>query len=170
MPIKWIGAALVVSGCGGWGILLAAGYRRQEYLLSKLCHVLRMMQWELRYRLTALPDLCAMAARDSGGELRCVFQELGSEINGNRLPDAASCMSAVLSRHQSLPPKVRRVLRHMGRTLGRFDLDGQLEGMRCVLEECRMELQGLSTDRQLRLRSCQTLALCAGAALVILFI
>lgn len=170
MPMKWIGAIMVVSGCGSWGIMLAAAYRRQEAGLLKLAQLLNMMQWELRYRLTSVPDLCRMAAKDASGMLRCIFLDLARDLDRNLEPDVGECMRSVLSRYRNMPPKVKRILRQLGRHLGRFDLEGQLEGMAYVIGECGLELQSLKKDREIRLRSYQTLALCAGFGLVILFL
>ena len=58
----------------------------------------------------------------------------------------------------------------MGSSLGRFDLEGQLQGLESVRIYCREQLDELSKDRDVRLRSYQTLGLCAGAALAILFV
>ena len=170
MMFKWIGAVLVLTGCGGWGMLLASGYHRQETMLRKLRELLRNMQRELRYRLTAIPDLLRQASADSSGMLRTVLREAAAELDARTQPDAAGCMRAVLRRYDSMPPKPARILRQLGKSLGRFDLEGQLEGLACLITECDQELQDLKKDRQIRLRSYQTLALCAGAALVILFI
>lgn len=170
MSAKWIGAVLVIAGCGAWGYSLAAAYRRQEKQLQQLIRAIQAMGWELQYRLTALPDLCRLAARECSGGLRGVFLDLARELNWNSQPDAGSCMLSVLKRYETLPPKIRRLLRHLGRVLGRYDLEGQLQGMETVLAECKNEVQGLGKDREIRLRSYQTLGLCAGAALTILFI
>lgn len=169
MNVKWLGAILVISGCGGWGFSLAAAYIRQEKMLRKLCRSLKLMRWELQYRLTALPELCKMAAKECSGELRAVFLELGKAMEKNREPEVSGCMHAVLEEHGSLPPKVRMLLQQLGRTLGRYDLEGQLEGMDSVRQECETAIRGLGKDREIRLRSYQTLGLCAGAALAILF-
>lgn len=170
MPLKWVGAILVVSGCGGWGIMLAAAYRRQEAGLRNLSQLLKMMQWELRYRLTSVPDLCRLAAKDATGLLRCVFLDLARDLDRNIEPDVSECMRSVLSRYRNLPPKVLRVMRQLGKQLGRFDLEGQLEGMSYVIAECDQEQQSMRQDRDARLRSYQTLAICAGFGLVILFL
>lgn len=170
MQLKWIGAAMILAGCGGWGCLLASGYQRQEKLLRRLAAILRSMRWELRYRLTAMPDLCRLASKDASGELRLLFQDLAREMDHHRQPDAERCMLSVLSRHDSLPPKIKRLLRQLGRILGRFDLEGQLEGLECVLRECETEQKDMKQDLQIRLKSSRTLALCAGVALVILFV
>jgi hypothetical protein len=54
--------------------------------------------------------------------------------------------------------------------MGRFDLEGQLNGLEAVRTRCRDWLDELISGREVRLRNYQTLGLCAGAALVILFI
>ena len=55
MSYKWVGAVLVIAACGGFGVSLAAGHRRQERLLRLLLRARHTMRWELQYRLTPLP-------------------------------------------------------------------------------------------------------------------
>ena len=65
---------------------------------------------------------------------------------------------------------VSKIAITLGRTLGRFDLDGQLIGLENARRDCRRAVDALSENRDNRLRCYQTLGLCAGAALAILFI
>ena len=59
MEYKWIGAILVIGGCGGFGFSVAGEAMRQERQLRQLLENLDFMESELRYRLTALPELFA---------------------------------------------------------------------------------------------------------------
>ncbi|MBO7252069.1 MAG: stage III sporulation protein AB [Oscillospiraceae bacterium] len=170
MTLKWIGAALVVGSCGGWGMVIAAAHCNQEAQLRRLSSILQTMQWELRYRLTELPQLCRIAARECRGVLHHFFLDLARELDWMKEAEASDCMNTVLSRYGNLPPKVKRILRSLGRTMGRYDLEGQLQGMDAIIAQCSRELSGLGKDREIRLRSYKTLGLCAGAALVILFL
>lgn len=79
-------------------------------------------------------------------------------------------MSAALERVGKLPTLTREELLLLGRTIGRFDMEGQLKGLESVRQECRRQVETLSYNRDTRLRSYQTLGLCAGAALAILFV
>ena len=169
MGIKGMGAVLIIAGCGGFGFSMAAGVRQQEKLLHQLIRVLDVLEAELQYRLTSLPDLCRLAARECDGHLRNLFRELWSALSRQDHPDAASCMDAVLIQCDELPGRVKKHLRYLGRTLGRFDLPGQLQGLQTVCTACKADLTALQRNREVRLRSYQTLSLCAGAALVILF-
>lgn len=170
MNLRWIGAILVITACGGFGISVAAGYRREEEALRQLMRIAKFMQWELKYRLTPLPELCRQAAREGRGQMRDVMLGLAAELDRQVSPDAYSCMRAVLMKAEGLPRRVRRLFSQMGRSLGRFDLDGQLEGLEGVISACREQLTQLQSSKIKNLRSYQTLGLCAGAALAILFL
>lgn len=170
MLYKWIGAVLIVAGCSGCGFWIAAGKRREEQLLRQLAGILQFMESDLQYRLTPLPELCRMAAGETRGVLRSVFLNVYRELNWRKLPDAGSCMYAAIQRSGELPPSVRRLLVQLGHTLGRFDLDGQLQGLRAVQKRCEESLEKIRTNREERLRSYQTLGICAGAALAVILI
>lgn len=170
MIYKCIGAVLIVAGCATCGFSIAAGQLRAENMLRELTRVLDFMECELQYRLTPLPELCHQAGQESAGSVRRVFLALAQELEAQLSPDVCSCMRAAVGRVTELPIEVRGALLHLGSSMGRFDLVGQLKGLESVRAECREKLEKLTHDRETRLRSYQTLGLCAGAALVILFL
>lgn len=170
MSTKWIGAILVVTACGGFGFLMALGYKREEKYLRQLASLLDYMSCELECRLTPLPELCRKAANQGNHGIGAVFSGLAEELEGQTLPEVANCMDAALSKVSQLPPLTKKACIQMGTSLGHFDLSGQLKGLKAVEIYCQRELEKLSQHREERLRSYQTLGLCAGAALAILFI
>lgn len=170
MSIKIIGAALIIAGCGGVGFSMAAAHKREEKALRQLIRALDYMGCELQYRLTPLPELCRCAASECAGPVSQVLLHLASELESQVSPDASSCMAAALSKVKGIPSRTVKNLRILGSSLGQFDLQGQLIGMEAARKQCRRELDELSKDRDVRLRSYQTLGLCAGSALAILFL
>ncbi len=170
MTIKLLGAIFIIVGCGGFGFRIAANHLREEKTLRQLISILDFMECELQYRLTPLPDLCRQAAGQSSGVLSAVMLTLTQELEDQISPDVERCMSAALSKYKDIPEQTRQLLELFGRSLGRFDLSGQLKGIEGVRQECNRKLQQLTANKDVRLRSYQTLALCAGAALAILFI
>lgn len=170
MSIKVIGAIMVILGCGSFGFKLAANHLREEKTLRQLIAVLDYMECELQYRLTPLPVLCRQAAAESTGPLCQVFLFLALELEDQISPDVERCMTAALHKAKDIPILTQTGLLLLGRSLGRFDLDGQIKGLEAVRQECRRNLDNLNQNRDIRLRSYQTLGLCAGAAIVILFI
>ena len=170
MAYKWMGAALVVLACGGFGFYLSASHRREESCLRQLIGLLDYMECELQYRLTPLPELCVQVGRQAEGILQAMFYRLGEEMSAMCASEVTGCMGKVLTEFPGLPPSVRSAFVQLGKSLGRFDLDGQVRGLEAVRRECRRMLDGLCAHREERLRSYKTLGLCAGAVIVILFI
>lgn len=170
MEYKWIGAALIILGCGGFGFSLAAAHKREERCLRQLIAALDYMECELQFRLTPLPDLCRSAGQEGKGEVGQALLTLSAEIDAQISPDVDYCMAAALKRHPELPGITAENLRMLGHSLGRFDLKGQIAGLEAVRGKCRQDLEKLQSDRDSRLRNYQTLGLCAGAALAILLI
>lgn len=169
MTFKIIGGILVILASGGFGFSLAAAHRAMERAIVQLTAALDFMECELRYKLTPLPDLCAKAGQHCSGIVGEIFCELAKELSAQTAPDADACMGSVI-KNCAVQGPIRELLLSLGNTLGRFDLEGQLQGIASVHSACKQTLEQLSNNRDMRLRSYQTLGLCAGAALVILFI
>ena len=169
MNIKWIGTAVILLGCGGFGFKLSAASRQQTKEMRELIEVLDLLTCELRYRLTPLPELCLMVASSGHGSISRLFRSLYAELEQQISPDAHCCMNAAVSSSRLSPP-VKEFLRDLGRSLGRFGLDGQLLEIQAIKENASLVLEKLTQDQDVRLRSYQTLGLCAGAALAILLL
>ena len=170
MLLKFFGAAFVVIACGSVGFRMASNHRKEENSLRQLVAVLDYLECELQCHLTPLPTLCRQAAKESPTILANVFSGLAAEMEAQFSPDFNSCMEAVLSKNTQLPAVTSTCLTLLGKSMGRYDLEGQRKGLEAVRQECRRQLEKLSTNRENRLRSYQTLGLCAGAALAILFV
>ncbi len=170
MNVKIIGAILVVAGCGGLGFLMAWNYKRDISSLRRLIGALEYMACELEYRLTPLPELCRKTAELQSGCVKTVFVNLSRALDSQIAPDVSFCMSAALEKIPDMPKQTAAAFRCLGNSLGHFDLAGQLRGLESVRENCLMEVKELENNRSQRTRSYQTLGLCAGAALAILFI
>lgn len=170
MTVKLLGAALVVLGCGGFGFSMAAYHRREEQELHQFLLALEWMEWELSCRLTPLPELFVGAAKTVNGPVRSVLDDIARKLETQLAPDAAVCVQNVLTDHVELCDSLRTCFSELGTSLGRFDLPGQLQGIRSVASRASRTLEERSAGRSQRLRSYQTLGLCAGAALAILFL
>ena len=170
MILKLIGAVFVVVGCGGIGFRIAANHRCEEKNLRQLIGILDYMECELQYRMTPLPELCRQASKEFSGLLGSIFKELSMQMDAQNSSDLKKCMFVALEKTGQLPPLTQEELLFLGKTIGRFDMEGQLKGLEAVRQDCRRQVEALSFNRESRLRSYQTLGLCAGAALAILFV
>lgn len=165
---KWIGAVLVFLSCGFCGFAAAQNERRQERYLKALHLKLERMQQELSCRATPLPELFSSIAGEDA--LSDVFCAVARTLALRNSQDAPSCMGAVLQEFDSIPEPVKAILSQLGDSLGCFDLDGQLQQLQSVTDECRRSLDRLAQGRDVRLRNYQTFGFCAGAALALLLL
>lgn len=168
--LKIFGVVFIIASCGGVGFQIAANHRVEERALHQLTSILEYMECELQYRLTPLPTLCRQISHGFSGAIGSVFSELAIEMEAQLFPDISHCMCTVLERSPKIPPITRDKLHMLARSMGKFDLDGQLKGLATMRNDCQRSFDSLCCNREVRLRSYQTLGLCAGAALAILFI
>ncbi len=168
--MKLLGAVLIIVGCGGIGFSMCHTHRRLEQALEQLMRSLDWMVWELNCRMPPLNALCRGAAQVSKGSVRRVLDKLAQELDAQVTPDASSCMTAALAKVPNLPPQLTEHFQNLGTSLGHFDLQGQIAALESASMLCRRDLDELGRNRQLRLRNYQTLGICTGVALVILFL
>lgn len=169
MHYKWVGAIFVIIGCGSFGFSLCAAQKRDEWNLRQLVAALDYMQCELQFRLTPLPELCRQAGMHGKGNIGEILHALSQELENPLCPNVGVCLERILM-ESTLSGKTKENLMLLGESLGRFDLEGQMKGLEAVRQRCREDIKYLTRDKVSRMRSYQTLGLCAGAALVILFI
>ena len=103
------------------------------------------------------------------GPVKDAFLNFSRELDWQTASDACSCMKAAIKKTPNLPKEIRKILKQLGHTMGRFDLTGQLQGIQSVKQICQIEWKRISEDSVSRVRNYQTLGLCTGAALAILF-
>ena len=169
MEVKYLGALMVVISCGGLGFAMAAAHRIEERQLRQLIDVLIYLSAELQYRLTPLPELCIAAGNLGNGPVYGTFTDLGEILKKSANPNVSACLQLALKRNEPVP-SVQNLMDCLGSTLGMFDLSGQLEAIHLLQSRCSQALEKLTFNREDRLRSYQTLGICAGAALVILLV
>ena len=167
--LRLMGAGCIVAGSGAFGFAMAAASRKEERQLRQVLGILEYLSCELSYRMTPLPNLCRCAAEGRGGVVSEFFLELARELEMQTEPDAQSCMKSILARTE-FPSSLKRILSELGQTLGRFDLPGQLRGLELGIRETEQALRMIRDGAPERRRSWQTLGICVGSALAILFI
>lgn len=170
MNLKLIGALCVIVGCGSCGFMMASQYLSNIRLLKNLIVVLDYMQCELQYRCTPLPLLCRQAAEQVTGKIHQIFILLADELDAQISPNVQRCMASVLDRLGNVWGALSTILLGLSCNLGKFDMPGQLHALENARSLCRENLEQLQQSKDCRLRSYQTLGLCAGAAIAILFV
>ena len=114
--------------------------------------------------------MLGQASKETSGVVRTILSALATELDNQISPEVSCCMESVLCKQREIPKYAIEAFRLLGQSLGRFDLQGQLKELDAVRTLCASNLAKLESNRDVRLRSYQTLGLCAGAALAILLL
>ncbi len=167
---KIIGAIIIILACGSVGFRIKLAHTKEIYSMKMLIASLDYMECELQFRMLPLPELCKLTANECEGSLQRFYFLLAEELEQQVSPDVKQCIQVVFSKINNLPNSTAEAIKQMGKSIGRFDLAGQLRGLESVRGECRIKLGKLMANSEPRMRSYQTLGLCAGAAIVILLV
>ena len=170
MSFKWFGATMIIVSCTIVGFTISAAYKREEKELRQLIRALEYMCCELQFHRSALPDLCAAIGNEHNGFIGQIFRNLSTELESHNAPDVQNCLASAAAATGPLSKHLEDAICILGSSLGRFDLEGQLIGLKSVIAYCEEQLLNMSQGRDSRLRSYQTLGVCTGAALAILFV
>ena len=170
MTLKLFGAILIVVSCGSIGFLMTAAHRKEVNSLEQLVSILDYFMCILQHHMLPLAEICRSVDSKFTGSICKVFLLLAEELDSQVAPSAQICMEVALSKSKDIPVRTYNVLQKLGKSLGDFGLEGQLKGINAVQSECKEILKNCTKNQDCRLRSYQTLAICAGIAVAILFV
>jgi stage III sporulation protein AB len=170
MTLKILGAIMVIVGCAGFGLTLVTTSKYEINTLMQLETALEYMQWELEYRLTPLPELFLKISGYCNGPIKELFKFAANNMMNETSPNAEGCLLDAALQIKRLPKQTYKCIVTLGKTLGEYDLNGQINGIQAVKRECDQVLKSLTQNKDVRFRSYKTLGLCAGAAIALLFI
>lgn len=168
--IKLAGVIIIVITCSGFGFWVATSYKNETIFLRQFLSVLNIMECELRYKRSSLPDLCHILVEHTTGSLRGVFLALSQHLMSYCASNAAVCMQDAVKTTLRIPSRARPLLILLGDSLGKYDLDGQLKGIDFVRKNCEEILAIQVQELNNCVRTYKTLGICAGAALAILLL
>lgn len=170
MILRIMGAVLILSGSGIFGFMLAAAYRKEITALSELLEILNTIECDLQYKISSLPVILKNLSCSKKGVVYNFCKNLSQELDTQIQPSVYHCVQATLEKSENIPNNTRKLLEKLGHSLGNFDVDGQILELHALKKESELLKEKLLAEQENKLRSYKTLALCAGAAIVIIFI
>lgn len=170
MWLRLVGAAATVTACSAFGFGVASDYRRRVRMLRDFLSCVQEMELQLQQSLLPLPQLTLQAAALGKGTVYSAMQALSDCLRQGTCPDVAGCMCLALEKAAVADPCIRRFLTELGRTLGRFDLPGQLRGLQSLTESAGRALARMEQEQAGAVRVYRTLGVFGGMALAVYLI
>lgn len=169
--LRIIGAVLLIGGAASLGFSAAASLGRRVRTLRALLGALELMERELSFRLTPMPDLLDELSRRTAQPLRAFFSRCRAGLDRLGQTDFGQLWRESLEQTPlGLGDEELSLLAGLGGILGRYDGEGQ----RAALERCRGQLsetlRRAEADRIQQGRMYGVLGLSAGAFLAIMLV
>ena len=169
MIIKILGAGFILAGCSGLGISLAASYKKEVAALKDFLNILDLAECQLQYKNQCLPDLLKDISVNKS-PVSMFFKTLSEELESQVQPSVPHCVPIALKKHPNIPTSTKILIEKFGQTLGSFDINGQLLEIQAIRTEANGIYEQLKEQQSDKIKNYKTLSVCAGAAIVILFI
>lgn len=142
--MKLIGAALVLVSSTGLGFKIARDYRERPRQLRAMMHSLRLLQAEIEYSVTPLPQALGQVAQRSQSPVKHVFETAAQRLEqGDTSVLVAFQDGLTVSRSKSAyKPEDYEVLDDFLKTLGLSDRVNQSRQLQVTLNR----LEGLERE------------------------
>ncbi|GAB6182102.1 stage III sporulation protein AB [Desulfotomaculum defluvii] len=140
--LKLIGAAVVVFFCTLIGMTIASSYSRRPGEIRSLLNALQILETEISYGATPLPDALANVAARCDQRVALLFSRTSEELMSLRGITAREAWDIALSEYypqSALYKTDRAILMELGASLGISDREDQVKHLVLAKEQLKLE-------------------------------
>lgn len=170
--MKLLGVCFVLLSAGSVGFQLAGELKRRCMLLRALLDALHVLQGEILYNATPLPQAFALMAASSKGAPAELFSGMAKEMDKRKWLTPLAALEGKLKEIPEFADNAEAcdVLRVLMTGLGKYDQDSQQLSLKQAREGLEQSLAKAEQERSVRSKTFEVLGICAGLSLVILLI
>ncbi|AQS58492.1 stage III sporulation protein SpoIIIAB [Desulforamulus ferrireducens] len=171
--LKILGAATVIISCTLIGLIVANGYSRRPREIRALLNALQMLETEVSYGATPLPEALALVAQRCDPRVALLFNRASEELLTLRGITARESWQAALNElypKSALNQSDRTILLELGNNLGVSDREDQLKHLALAREQLKLEQAKAEEDSQRNTKIYNYLGFLGGLTLVLIFI
>lgn len=147
--LKLIGAVMVVAASGLGGLAVAGNYSRRPRELRTLRSALQMLETEVVYSATRLPEALARVAGNCDRLVEPLFSRAAAELATATGITAANAWENALNHYYpgtALKPQDLSILRSLGSSLGRSDREDQVKHLHLAMEQIKTATAGAEEE------------------------
>lgn len=171
--LKLVGSAVVVMCCGIAGMLVAGNYARRPADLRAGLSALQMLETEISYGATPLPEALAEVAQRCDRRVAALFSRAGRELTAGQGITAREAWDTALDQfypHSGLNPADLAVLQGLGHSLGISDREDQLKHLHLTREHLKQEYEKAEKAAARNVKLWNYLGFLAGITVCLIFL
>ncbi|TEB06651.1 stage III sporulation protein SpoAB [Pelotomaculum schinkii] len=168
--LKFFGAAMVIAASGLSGLAVAGSYARRPRELRALRSALQMLETEIMYGATRLPEALDTVASRCDQLVGPLFKQAGVELAAMSGVSAAEAWEKALAKYypaSALKPSDHSILIGLGRSLGRSDCADQVKHLRLAMEQVAQEAANAEEDASRNVKMWSYLGFLGGLVFVL---
>ncbi|MDO7788625.1 stage III sporulation protein SpoIIIAB [Desulforamulus aquiferis] len=140
--LKLLGAIIVVFSCTLIGLTVASAYSRRPGEIRALQNALQLLETEISYGATPLPDALASVSERCDTRVALLFNRAAQELMTMRGITAREAWEIALSEYypkSALSRIDRSILLELGNSLGVSDREDQVKHLMLAKEQLKLE-------------------------------
>jgi len=140
--LKLVGAVMVIVASGLSGLAVAGNYSRRPKELRSLRSALQMLETEVAYSATYLPEALRQVSGRCDKTSAILFGGAAAELSSMSGVTASEAWEKALEnyyRGTALKPRDLSILRNLGCSLGISDKEDQIKHLRLAMEQISTE-------------------------------
>ncbi|MBM7855480.1 stage III sporulation protein AB [Desulfohalotomaculum tongense] len=171
--LKLFGAVMVLCACGYAGFSMARNYQQRPKELRCLQSALQMLETEISYGATPLPDALEQVARRSESSVAGLFALTREQLlNGEGITAREAWDEALKQFYRSSAIKAgdAAVLKALGAGLGISDREDQVKHLRLAREQLKIETAKAEEEAVRNVKLYNYLGFLGGLTIVLILI
>lgn len=173
MLLKILGSTAVLLACAGFGFFAAAEVERREKQLRMLRSAFLLIQGDIRYLKSSLPEAFLAAAEREQGDFRELFSSVSERLFAHETESFEQVFCEELRdnfRESALKKQDIALLEQLGGMCGKMDDTLQAAAFDWYMEQSAQVLAGLSKENGEKTALCRRMGILAGIFLLVLLL
>ncbi|KXG76792.1 stage III sporulation protein SpoIIIAB [Thermotalea metallivorans] len=171
--VKLMISAVIVLSASLIGYILSYNYVQRPKQIKNLILSLQLLETEILYMLTPLPQALKKIGSKGNTELAGIFKEAGSLLETRRGYDIEDAWQQAIEqkiRFTSLSEEDKEILIDFGKNLGSIDRENQIKNFNFIYAQLKKQQQTAEELRAKNEKMYRSLGVLLGLAIVILFL
>ena len=170
--MKLAGVIFIVVSAGSVGLRISSNLRKRCCLLRQLLSALQVMENEIGFCSTPLPQAFALMAVRAEGALSRVFSSVAKTMDKRRWISPQAAMEQALRDEPAIgaDKQIAEELLSLTSGLGNYDRECQMKTLSRVKKQVENLIQAAEQECSVRSKTYEVLGICAGISVAILLI
>ena len=170
MVIKVAGSIVVLMAMTALGMVIAKTKNDRVKQLRALISALNMLEIEIKFALSVLPDAFIKISKTIDNGTRDIFYKTADLIKSSRM-DACEAWCTALNQitpNLCISSEDREILSTLGNTLGETDSENQIKSIRLIVEQLKRQETKAEEDKVNGEKLFKSLGVLSGLTIVII--